>query len=182
MPPNRKRIAKERPADCRREDGWVPAAGEFEELAARREDDERDLGVAEDGELERLLEQAVAALGEGDLAAGRVLYPLHLRLAPHHPGRELSSNRIAAGSGRNPAPPPSPSSPDRLAAAPAAGKRRDEAEGFVIRIGAAVEAKVENGAGIWGRERGHSPKMAREGGGGREKKGRGGRGAVRGGA
>lgn len=32
-------------------------------------------------------------------------------------------------------------------------------EGFVIRIGAAVEAKVENGAGIWGRERGHSPKM-----------------------
>jgi hypothetical protein len=60
-------------------------AGELVELAARGEDDERDLRVAEHGELERLLEQPVAALGEGDLPARRVLDPLHLRFPPHHP-------------------------------------------------------------------------------------------------
>ena len=38
-------------------------AAELVELAAVGEDDERDLGVAEHGELVRLLEQAVAALG-----------------------------------------------------------------------------------------------------------------------
>jgi hypothetical protein len=82
-------------------------AGELVELAARGEDDEADLGVAEHGELERLLEQPVAALGEGHLPARRVLYPLHLRLPPHHPGRrrsippplpgQLSCNRTRAG-------------------------------------------------------------------------------------
>jgi hypothetical protein len=48
-------------------------AAELVELAAVGEDDERDLGVAEDGELVGLLEQAVAALGEGDLAVDLVL-------------------------------------------------------------------------------------------------------------
>jgi hypothetical protein len=75
--------AKQRPKN-RRVGSVVPGAGELVELAPCGEDDEGDLGVAEDGELERLLEQAVAALGEGDLAAGRVFNPLHLRLPPHH--------------------------------------------------------------------------------------------------
>jgi hypothetical protein len=60
------------------------AAAELEELAAVGEDDEGDLGVAEDGELVRLLEQAVAALGEGDLAVDLVLDPLQLHPAPPH--------------------------------------------------------------------------------------------------
>ena len=61
----------------------LPAA-ELVELAAVGEDDERDLGVAEHGELVRLLEQAVAALGEGDLAVDLVLDPLQLHPAPPH--------------------------------------------------------------------------------------------------
>jgi hypothetical protein len=61
-------------------------AAELVELAAVGEDDERDLGVAEDGELVGLLEQAVAALGEGDLAVDLVLDPLELHPAPPHGG------------------------------------------------------------------------------------------------
>jgi hypothetical protein len=62
-------------------------AAELVELAAVGEDDERDLGVAEDGELVGLLEQAVAALGEGDLAVDLVLDPLELHPPPPHRGR-----------------------------------------------------------------------------------------------
>ena len=48
------------------------------------EEDERDLGVAEEGELVGLLEQAVAALGERHLAADLVLDPLQHHLAATH--------------------------------------------------------------------------------------------------
>ena len=48
------------------------------------EEDERDLGVAEDGELVGLLEQSVPALGEGHLPADLVLDPLQLHLAATH--------------------------------------------------------------------------------------------------
>jgi hypothetical protein len=69
--------------------GWMdgcrlPGAAELVELAAAGEDDERDLGVAEHGELVGLLEQAVAALGEGDLAVDLVLDPLQLDASPPH--------------------------------------------------------------------------------------------------
>jgi hypothetical protein len=59
-----------------------PVVGVLVEPAAAGEDDERDLGVAEHGELVRLLEEAVAALAEGDLPVGRVLDALDLDLAP----------------------------------------------------------------------------------------------------
>ncbi|CAD6339987.1 unnamed protein product [Miscanthus lutarioriparius] len=54
---------------CRPKEGWQEedapgGAGELVELAARGEDDEPDLSIAEHGELEGLLEQPVAALGE----------------------------------------------------------------------------------------------------------------------
>jgi hypothetical protein len=62
----------------------IPGAAELVELAAAGEDDERDLGVAEHGELVRLLEQAVAALGEGHLAVDLVLDPLQLNPSPAH--------------------------------------------------------------------------------------------------
>jgi len=62
----------------------IPCAAELVELAAAGEDDERHLGVAEHGELVGLLEEAVAALGEGHLAVDLVLDPLQLHLpAPH---------------------------------------------------------------------------------------------------
>ena len=61
----------------------LPAA-ELVELAAVGEDDERDLGVAEHGDLVRLLEQPRAALGEGHLAVDLVLDPLQLHPAPPH--------------------------------------------------------------------------------------------------
>ena len=48
--------------------------------------------------------------------------------------------------------------PDRLPAASSCGW---EEEGFVIRIGAAAEAKVENGGDLE-KGKGDSPKMARE--------------------
>ena len=66
------------------------AAGELVELPLGGEDDERDLGVAEHGELVRLFEEAVAALAEGDLPVGRVLDALDLDLAPP---------RLVAGAG-----------------------------------------------------------------------------------
>jgi len=67
----------------------LPCAAELVELAAAGEDDERDLGVAEHGELVGLLEQAVAALGEGHLAVDLVLDPLQLNPSPPH-GDDLS--------------------------------------------------------------------------------------------
>jgi len=86
-PEGRRRMA------CKRREGGrthAPGgAGELVELAARGEDDEPDLSVAEHGELVGLLEQPVAALGEGHLPARRVLYPLQLRLPPHHRRRSL---------------------------------------------------------------------------------------------
>ena len=68
-----------------------PVVGVLVEAAAAGEDDERDLGIAEHGELVRLLKEAVAALAEGDLPVGRVLDALDLDLAPP---------RLVAGAGR----------------------------------------------------------------------------------
>lgn len=48
------------------------------------EEDEGDLGVAEDGELVGLLEQAVPPLGERHLPADLVLDPLKHHLASPH--------------------------------------------------------------------------------------------------
>ena len=62
----------------------IPCAAELVELAAAGEDDERDLGVAEHGQLVRLLEEAVAALGEGDLPVDLVLDALQLDSSPPH--------------------------------------------------------------------------------------------------
>jgi len=59
-----------------------PVVGVLVEAAAAGEDDERDLGVAEHRELVRLLEEAVAALAEGDLPVRGVLDALDLDLAP----------------------------------------------------------------------------------------------------
>jgi hypothetical protein len=69
-----------------------PVVGVLVEAAAAGEDDERDLGVAEHRELVRLLEQAVAALAEGDLPVRRVLDALDLDLTPPLP--------VAAGARR----------------------------------------------------------------------------------
>jgi hypothetical protein len=63
---------------------FIPCAAELVELAAAGEDDERDLGVAEHGQLVGLLEEAVAALGEGDLPVDLVLDPLQLNSSPPH--------------------------------------------------------------------------------------------------
>lgn len=59
-----------------------PVIGVLVEAAAAGEDDERDLGVAEHGELVGLLEEAVPALAEGDLAIGGVLDSLDLDFTP----------------------------------------------------------------------------------------------------
>lgn len=53
-------------------------------LAGGGEHDDGDLGVAEHGELPRLLHDPRAALGVGDLPVGRVLDPLNLDLAAPH--------------------------------------------------------------------------------------------------
>lgn len=62
----------------------IPWACEFVELSSRREDYERNLRIAENGELKSLLQKTAAPLREGDLTAGGVLYPLHLGFASHH--------------------------------------------------------------------------------------------------
>lgn len=62
--------------------------GVLVELSLWREDDDGDLGVAEDGDLVRLLEEAIAALGEGHLPVDLVLYPLQLHLAAPHRRRQ----------------------------------------------------------------------------------------------
>jgi hypothetical protein len=63
----------------------VPGVGGvLVELALGGEDDDGDLGVAEDGDLVRLLQQPVPALGEGHLPVYLVLYPLQLHLAAPH--------------------------------------------------------------------------------------------------
>jgi len=54
------------------------------ELPLSGEDDERDLRIAENGDLVGLLQQPVPALGEGHLAVDLVLDPAQLhRSAPH---------------------------------------------------------------------------------------------------
>jgi hypothetical protein len=63
---------------------FIPCAAELVELAAAGEDDERDLGVAEHGQLVGLLEEPVATLGEGDLPVDLVLDPLQLNSSPPH--------------------------------------------------------------------------------------------------
>lgn len=63
-------------------------AGVLIEPAGRREDDESDLDVAEQRELEALLQQPIASLGEGHLPRRDVLDPLQFHLPPpHHPSR-----------------------------------------------------------------------------------------------
>jgi hypothetical protein len=63
------------------DDECVPGASELGELAGGGEDDERDVGIAEHGELLRLLEQPPAALRERHLPRRRALYPPYL---PRH--------------------------------------------------------------------------------------------------
>jgi len=73
-------------------DAHVPwGGGELEEAAAAGEDDERDLGVAQQRQLVRLLEQPVPALGERHLPADLVLDPLQLHLAAPHPASILAA-------------------------------------------------------------------------------------------
>ena len=64
--------------------GKRPVVGVLVEAATTGEDDERDLGVAEDGQFIGFLEQPVPALAEGDLAARVVLDPLDLDLSSPH--------------------------------------------------------------------------------------------------
>ena len=76
---------------CKRELLVVPGGGgELEEAAAGGEDDEGDLGVAEHGQLVRLLQQPVPPLGERHLPAYLVLDPLQLYFPSPH--RSLSSS------------------------------------------------------------------------------------------
>lgn len=56
----------------------APVVGVLVEAPAAGEDDERHLGVAEDRELVRLLQETVAALAESDLPVRRVLDALDL--------------------------------------------------------------------------------------------------------
>ena len=66
--------------------GELPGVGGvLIELAFGGEDDDGDLRVTEDGDLVRLLQEPVAALGEGHLPIYLVLYPLQLHLAATHP-------------------------------------------------------------------------------------------------
>ena len=67
----------------------IPVTGILVEAAAGGEDDQGDLGFAEDGELIGLLEQPVPALAEGHLAARRVLDPLDLDLPPPHGSKQF---------------------------------------------------------------------------------------------
>uniref|UniRef100_A0A0A9CST9 Uncharacterized protein n=1 Tax=Arundo donax TaxID=35708 RepID=A0A0A9CST9_ARUDO len=64
-------------------------AGVLVELPLGGEDDERDLGVAKDGDLVRLLQQPVPALGEGHLPVDLVLDPPQLHRPAPHPRRAL---------------------------------------------------------------------------------------------
>uniref|UniRef100_A0A5K1DZI3 Uncharacterized protein n=1 Tax=Nymphaea colorata TaxID=210225 RepID=A0A5K1DZI3_9MAGN len=50
----------------------------LEHLPTAGKDDESDLGIAEDGELMRLLQQPVPPIGERNLPVGGVLNPPHL--------------------------------------------------------------------------------------------------------
>jgi len=54
------------------------------ELAGGGEEEQQQVDVAQDGELPRLLEEAVPALVEGGLPLRGVLDPLYLAAAPTH--------------------------------------------------------------------------------------------------
>jgi len=54
------------------------------EFASAGEHNNRNLGIAENGELVGLLEKAIASFGVSDLAVGGVLYPLDLDLSTSH--------------------------------------------------------------------------------------------------
>jgi hypothetical protein len=62
----------------------TPGAGEIVELAGAGEDDEADLGVAEDREFLRLLQKPVPPLRESHLPAGWVVDPTDHDLPPPH--------------------------------------------------------------------------------------------------
>lgn len=66
-----------------RTDGPAPA-GEVAEAIGGGEHDERDVDVAEDGQLVRLLDEAIPPLREGHLPVGVVLDPLDLQLHAAH--------------------------------------------------------------------------------------------------
>lgn len=61
-----------------------PGAGEIVQATSAREDEDADLGVAENGQFLSLLEQPRPSLGEGDLSASHVLNLLHDGLPPNH--------------------------------------------------------------------------------------------------
>jgi hypothetical protein len=63
------------------------------EFLGRGEHDEGDVDVAEDGELVRLLDEPVPALGECHLPVRDVLYPLDLKLHAPHGVRSPSGER-----------------------------------------------------------------------------------------
>ena len=73
---------------------FTPGAGELEELAFAREDDESDLGIAKDREIMSLLHKPTAALRECHLARGRILDPLDLDLPTNHNDSPRFSFRI----------------------------------------------------------------------------------------
>ena len=81
---------KERPSNSNLQEGELkltrkPRACVVVEAASTGEDDERQIGIAEDGELPGLLHQPAAALGEGHLSVCRVVDPLDCDLSSPHP-------------------------------------------------------------------------------------------------
>jgi hypothetical protein len=79
------------------DDECVPGASELGELAGGGEDDERDVGIAEHGELLRLLEQPPAALRERHLPRRRALYPPYL---PRHLSLSMQLRRLSCSHGK----------------------------------------------------------------------------------
>lgn len=77
-------------------------ARELVQLPRSGEDEERDLGVAQHGQLECLLQKPTEALGEGDLPARRVLNPLQLHarsLRARGSGGNRAGGRLGTNSG-----------------------------------------------------------------------------------
>jgi hypothetical protein len=71
-------------------------AAVVEGLSGVGEDEEADVDVAEHSELVGLLEQAGAALAEGDLAADGVVDPLDLRPPAAHPAPATWKRTVGA--------------------------------------------------------------------------------------
>lgn len=80
----------------------VPGAGEVEEPAGGGEDDEGDLGVAEDGELLRLLEQPPPPLRERHLPRRRVVDLPNLYLLPRHYSNNNNSSSSSSSAASKP--------------------------------------------------------------------------------